>query len=75
MSTARPPRLLRRLLSWILPAGRVRDGLMGDLDELYAERARKGRAAADLWYARQLGSAVVHYRLRRPGAAEANGEG
>jgi putative ABC transport system permease protein len=73
--SARPPGVLRRLLAAILPAGRVRDGLMGDLDELYAERARKGRAAADLWYARQLASAVLHYRLRRQGTAEPNGEG
>jgi putative ABC transport system permease protein len=73
--TALPRSLLRRLLAWVLPAGSVRDGLLGDLDELYAERARKGRAAADLWYARQLASAVLHYRLRRQGATEPSGDG
>lgn len=54
-----PPRLARLLLGWLLPRGRVRDGLVGDLDELYAERIRHGRVSADLWYLRQLFSAAV----------------
>ena len=61
----RPPRILRLLLAWTLPAGSVRDGLLGDLDELYANRIQRGRASADLWYARQLLSGAVHYPLRR----------
>jgi putative ABC transport system permease protein len=60
-----PPRFLRRLLAWLLPSGAVRDGLLGDLDELYVERARRGRGSADRWYARQALSAGVHYGLRR----------
>lgn len=60
-----PPPFLRRLLAWILPPGRVRDGLLGDLDELYSERIRRGRISADLWYSRQLLSAAVQYPLRR----------
>ena len=56
-----PPRVLRQLLTWLLPPGRVRDGLLGDLDELYAERLRRGRIAADLWYLRQLLSAAARY--------------
>lgn len=72
MST-RPPSILRRLLAWVLPPGAVRDGLLGDLDELYAERLRHGRSSADLWYARQLLSAAVHYRLGRSARAERAG--
>ncbi|MGH7475989.1 MAG: ADOP family duplicated permease [Longimicrobiales bacterium] len=60
-----PPSILRWLLSWVLPPGPVRDGLLGDLDELYAERVRRGRASAGLWYARQLFWAAVHYPPRR----------
>ncbi|HUF75298.1 MAG TPA: ABC transporter permease, partial [Longimicrobiales bacterium] len=61
----RPPRILRRLLAWLLPPGAVRDGLLGDLDALYAERARSGRASAGGWYAHQLLSAAVHSPVRR----------
>ena len=61
----RPPSFLRRFLAWTLPPGHVRDGLLGDLDELYAERSRQGRTSADLWYARQLLSAAFHYPLGR----------
>lgn len=63
---ARPPRPLRRLLAAFLPAGPVREGLVGDLDELYAERARRGRIRAVVWYARQVLSAAVRYRGGRP---------
>ena len=59
------PRFLRRLVSWILPRGPVQDGLLGDLDELYADRIRRGRFAANLWYARQVLSAAVHYPARQ----------
>jgi predicted permease len=61
--------VLRQLLTWLLPPGRVRDGLLGDLDELYAERLRRGRIAADLWYLRQLLSAARYAagRLRSRG--------
>ncbi|HEX7052234.1 MAG TPA: ADOP family duplicated permease [Longimicrobiales bacterium] len=63
----RPPRVLRALLARVLPPGPVRDGLAGDLDELFAGRVRqRGRARADAWYARQLLSAAFHYRLKRP---------
>jgi putative ABC transport system permease protein len=61
-----PPRLLRRLLSWLLPAeAGVRDGLLGDLDELYAERVAGGRAAANIWFGRQVLTAGTRYGLRR----------
>ena len=64
-----PPSLLRRFLGWMLPPGPVRDGLLGDLDELYRERARtRHRLLADLWYAGQLASVVFHYPLQRASA-------
>jgi putative ABC transport system permease protein len=64
---------LRRLLAWLLPSGPVRDGLLGDLDELYAERVGRGRVSADVWYGRQVVSAAVHYTLRR-GSARRSGD-
>ncbi|HUF76762.1 MAG TPA: hypothetical protein VMM35_10820, partial [Longimicrobiales bacterium] len=67
-----PLRILRRILAWLLPSGRVRDGLLGDLDELYAERARKGRLPADLWYVRQVLSAGMHYAARGRGSGSAS---
>ena len=45
--TPGPPQILRRILTWVLPRGPVRDGLLGDLDELYVERAQRGRASAN----------------------------
>jgi hypothetical protein len=64
MSSA-PPSLLRRLLAWLLPPGPPRDGLVGDLDELYVHRFRAGRLAADLWYLRQVAATALHYSPRR----------
>lgn len=72
----RPPALLRRLLAACLPPGRVRDGLLGDLEELYAERhGRRGRVAADLWYVRQLLGAAARYLPQRAGAGGRVGRG
>lgn len=59
-----PPSLLRRLLVRLLPDGPVRDGLVGDLDELYAERATCSRYAANRWYIRQVVSAATRYSGR-----------
>jgi predicted permease len=60
-----PPSILRRLLSWTLPDGHVRDGLIGDLDELYEERLRSsGRIAANAWYALEVLSGILHYALQ-----------
>ena len=70
-----PPSILRRLLAWILPTGKVRDGLLGDLDELYRARARSSRRSAGVWYAVQLASAVIHYRLRPIRASAIDREG
>ncbi len=60
-----PPSILRRLLAWLLTPGPARDGLVGDLDELYVQRLRAGRATATLWYLRQVASTVIHYSPRR----------
>jgi putative ABC transport system permease protein len=52
----RPPRLPEALLSIFLPAGPVRESVLGDLHELYAARARPERlgvAGARRWYWRQ----------------------
>jgi hypothetical protein len=52
--SAAPPTLLRRLLERWLPA-EVRDGIVGDLDEVYrARRSRTGAARAAVWYAGQV---------------------
>ena len=52
--SASPPARLRRLLERALPA-EVREGIVGDLDELYhARRSRGGAAGADVWYAGQV---------------------
>ncbi len=51
--SASPPALPRRLLECSLPE-EVRDGIVGDLDEVYrARRSRRGAARAGLWYAGQ----------------------
>ena len=59
-----PPTLLRRVLEWALPAGPIREGLVGDLDELYAERVVQGRRLTNAWYARQVVNAAVRYGFR-----------
>jgi putative ABC transport system permease protein len=52
--SASPPPLLRRLLERALPAD-VREGVVGDLDELYhVRRTRSGAARARLWYVGQV---------------------
>jgi len=61
-----PPRLVRWLLSLAVPRGRSRDGLLGDLEELYAERYRaSGRVRADGWYVAEALSALARYGWRR----------
>ena len=56
-----PPRLLRRVLEAVLPAD-VRDGIVGDLDEVYAARRRTRSALpTTLWYAGQVASIVLRF--------------
>src|SRR5688572_25536046 len=55
---AAPPYLLRATVSLCLPA-EDRAAVLGDLDELFAERAtRGGRVSAIAWYARQAAGFV-----------------
>ena len=69
-----PPSMIRRLLCAGLPPGPVREGLVGDLDELYRERSRaRGRATADVWYLSQTATAIVRFLPRRLGFG--NGDG
>ena len=61
-----PPKGLRRLLEAVLPPGSVRENLVGDLDELFEERAtRRGRTGASLWYVRQVAVAAARWLPRR----------
>ncbi len=68
MSGPRPWPPLRWLLSRVLPPGLTRDGLVGDLDELYRERRHgSGRVRADAWYLAQVATAAYRYLPRRLG--------
>lgn len=64
-----PPALLRRLLERWLPAD-IRDGIVGDLDEIYrARRNRGGRTATGLWYAGQVMAISSRFAWERLGEA------
>jgi len=61
-----PPRVPRRLLERAVSPGAARDGLVGDLHEMYVQRRHGlGRLHADLWYWREACSAALRYRLAR----------
>ncbi len=65
--SASPPGLFRRLLERALPH-EVRDGIVGDLDEVY--RARRGRGGAvrtGLWYAGQALAIAIRFAPERLG--------
>jgi hypothetical protein len=65
-----PPHLARRLLCRALPPGRIREGLIGDLEELYAARSATGRRRmAALWYWRQAVGAAARYWFTRTSRA------
>ena len=86
----RPPRLASWLLARLLPPGPSREGLLGDLEELYVARASAGpKRAADLWFVREAMLAAVRRRalsrhrraaappptrLPKPGLADQLGE-
>ncbi|MEK9502802.1 ABC transporter permease [Gaopeijia maritima] len=60
-----PPRRWRRLLETLLP-GEVRDGIVGDLDEVHAARSRdRGRLRAHLWYVAQVVSIGARFTVER----------
>jgi putative ABC transport system permease protein len=61
--SASPPALLRRLLERVLP-GEVRDGIVGDLDEVYRARRQEGGAVrGGLWYAWQVIAISARFTL------------
>ena len=67
--SASPPALLRRLLERSLPA-EVRDGIVGDLDEVYrARRSRSGAARVGVWYAGQALAISGRFAVERLGDA------
>jgi predicted permease len=58
--------MARWLLTHVVPPGVSRDGLIGDLDELYADRREAGhRIIADVWYVQEVTSAGVRYAFDR----------
>ncbi len=64
--TANPPRLARALAAALLPAGAARDGVLGDLHELYAERRKDGgRIKSDAWYLFEAVVAGMRYTVER----------
>ncbi len=73
----RPPRLPELFLRVFLPAGTVRDSVLGDLCEEYDDHVQEARGgAARGWYWRQalqMGGWYLWTRLRRPGTAGAAG--
>jgi len=84
----RPPRLARWLLQHGVPAGPARDGLLGDLEEIYVGRVgdrvrwSRRRLAADVWFFGEALFALLRYRPwverlleRRSAAATGGGAG
>jgi predicted permease len=62
----RPPLLARALLMLLVPAGAARNGLLGDLHEMFAERRlRDGSLSAALWYWGQAFQAAFRYASER----------
>ncbi|MDX1494230.1 MAG: ABC transporter permease [Longimicrobiales bacterium] len=62
---ASAPAFLRRLLEAALPDD-VRDGIVGDLDEVYARRRERiGRLRARLWYTGQVAAFIVRFGAER----------
>jgi putative ABC transport system permease protein len=63
--SAAPPTLLRRLLEVALPR-EVRDGIVGDLDEVYrTRRSTTGAFSTTLWYAMQVVAITVRFMVDR----------
>lgn len=63
--SAGPPSLLRRILERALPE-ELREGIVGDLEELYrARRGRSGAAAAGAWYAGQVAAISLPFGADR----------
>jgi predicted permease len=61
-----PPRLARTLVSILVPAGAARDGLLGDMHEMYIERREsRGRLIAGAWYWWSAVHAAARYSSER----------
>jgi len=62
----KPPRLARGIAAALLPAGAARDGVLGDLHELYVERrTTNGRISSDVWYLYEAVFAAIRYTVDR----------
>lgn len=62
----RPPRLARAIVALIVPPGPARDGLVGDLEEMYAERRSEGgRLQSGSWYVWEALNATARYAFDR----------
>lgn len=62
----RPPRIARAVAAAPLPAGAARDGVLGDLHEMYLERLiSQGRLSSGMWYSYQACFAAMRYTLER----------
>ena len=60
-------RLGRWLLSLVATSERNRQGILGDLDELYNDRRDSGRGfTADVWYLKEAVVAAFRLGARRP---------
>ena len=64
MGRTSPPRLATALISRCLPPGAVRETVLGDLREMYADRVNTSRSAA-LWYWSQVLLVGGRYVVRR----------
>ncbi len=71
-----PPRRWRRWLARVAPP-EEREVVLGELDELYRDRAaREGRGAADGWYRRQVAGFIARaWSTRRATADDSSREG
>lgn len=64
--SARPPRLMERLLRLLLPRGIVREDVVGSLGEELAQRlARDGRRRARWWYRRHAAGVALWAARKR----------
>ena len=58
----RPPALARLLVTIAVPPGRARNGVIGDLFEMYTDRlSRDGAFRAALWYWKEALHATSRY--------------
>ncbi len=73
MSGARPPKLLERLLEWVLPTGLSGQSTLGDLAEGFEQRACTSPVRARIWYATQTASLMAYRVFSRGGDSALGG--